>query len=135
MFKNTFKTTVLLAALGGLIVAIAGLLGGTLAAGTHVAKMGSRALINGLVGAIQRIALLEGELRPVVAMPLSGTHPAALRDDHRDGLLGHADFGRGALCFLDEGAPVIAVLLGVSLDFLDHQATKCRRTAQDFVQA
>ena len=28
MFKNTFKTTVLLAALGGLIVAIAGLLGG-----------------------------------------------------------------------------------------------------------
>ena len=59
MFKNTMKTTVLLAALGGLIVAVAGLIGGG----------SSTALTIGLVPRVRdggRLVLVQRQARPRV---------------------------------------------------------------------
>jgi hypothetical protein len=58
------------------VAVIAGLLGGTLAAGTHVAKTGSRALINTSPEPFSNVAAsLAGDATAVGGLVLAITHP------------------------------------------------------------
>ena len=47
MFKNTFKTTILLASMGGLIVAIAGILGGGSSGSVMIGLMMALVMVGG----------------------------------------------------------------------------------------
>ena len=47
MFKNTFKTTILLASMGGLIVAIAGILGGGSSGSVMIGLMLALVMVGG----------------------------------------------------------------------------------------
>jgi hypothetical protein len=47
--------------------------------------------------------------------------PSPLRDDHRHRLVDHLRLERRALFLLDQRAAIVAVLLGVGFDLLDHQ--------------
>ena len=66
-------------AAGGLspeVAIIAGLLGGTLAAGTHIAKTGSRALINTSPEPFSNVARLAGRGRHGLRRPRPGDRPS-----------------------------------------------------------
>ena len=52
-----------------------------------------------------------------MAMAGTGTHPALQADDHGDRLVDHLHFGHGALFSLDQGAALVAILLGIGFDF------------------
>ena len=87
-----------------------------------------------LEGAIEAVAGLEGEARRVVAVAGAGAHPAFLRDDDRDRLVDDLDLGHGALFGLDEGAALVAELLGIGLDLFDHGAAQHAGVAQDLFE-
>ncbi|KAG1529616.1 hypothetical protein G6F50_017880 [Rhizopus delemar] len=55
-------------------------------------------------------------------MALTGAQPALLRHDDRDRRVQHLGIQHSAGGRLDQGAAVVAILLGVSLDFLDQEA-------------
>ena len=87
-----------------------------------------------LVRTSQLVTGLEAELAGIVAMTLTGTHPAFGRDDDGDRLFHLTGLDGGLLGSLDERAAVVAVGLDVGLDLLDDGLLQRGLAAQQALQ-
>mmetsp|Transcript_57652 Transcript_57652/g.135681 ORF Transcript_57652/g.135681 Transcript_57652/m.135681 type:complete len:823 (+) Transcript_57652:883-3351(+) len=79
----------------------------------------------------QRVAGLEGLRGNVHLVAFQCPHPALLADDDGDRLVDDLHFGNDPLVGLDQGAAVVAVLLGVGFDLLDDGAAQRGGRAED----
>ena len=82
----------------------------------------------------QLVTGLEVELPGIVAMPLTGPHPALGRDDDGDRLFHLTGLDSRLLGSLDERAAVVAVGLDVGLDLLDDGLLQRGLAAQQALQ-
>ena len=82
----------------------------------------------------QLVTGLEVELAGIVAVPLTGSHPALGRDDDGDRLFNLTGFDSRLLGSLDERAAVVAVGLDVGLDLLDDGLLQRGLAAQQALQ-